>query len=117
MKKENRYRHKSHWLLYAAIAVLVIIIAIAVFDSRFSAFPILGIGIGVMGLFGLFWLVLVILFFIWLFKVLFHGAFGCGKDRRSEDDDESYTILRKRYAKGEITKKEYEGMKEELDKE
>jgi putative membrane protein len=117
LKKEDRYRNKSHWLLYAAIAVLVIIVAIAAFDSRFGTFSVLGIGMGLMGLFGLFWLVLVILFFVWLFKVIFNGAIGCSKGRRSEDNDESYAILRKRYAKGEITKKEYEGMKEELDKE
>jgi len=39
-----------------------------------------------------------------------------GKSKYREEDDESLDILKKRYAKGEITKEEFEQMKQDLKK-
>lgn len=66
--------------------------------------------------------------FMWLFPILFfvvfvffmrgmcgRGATGCGSHRDNASPRESaHEILDKRFAKGEITKEEYEAMKETL---
>lgn len=39
------------------------------------------------------------------------------KDEGSEDKDDAVSILKKRYARGELTKEEYARMKEELEEE
>jgi len=69
---------------------------------------------------GIFSLILNVLFWILLFwaffaliKALSHHQKG---DYKTEDkeDDSNLEIIKSRYAKGEITKKEYEEMKKEL---
>ncbi len=72
-----------------------------------------GFGWG-MGLFGalimvLFW-VAVFWFIIWLTRQTNQQRFGNGKGRNHLD------IIKERYAKGEITKKEFEQMKKICDK-
>ena len=52
--------------------------------------------------------VMVVLAAIWLFRSLFRGAEQCSGDHKAE------TILKQRYARGEISGEEYQRMKNEL---
>lgn len=75
------------------------------------------------GLFGGFLgLIFMVVFWglvIWAAVSLFRGSWGgggcCGGQHRQGGNDESaLEILKKRYAKGEITKEEFEKMKNDL---
>lgn len=64
---------------------------------------------GVFGWFGMLWYLLfwaaVIWFIVWLVR---------SAKNRPFNDESAIGILKKRYAKGEITKKQYEEMKKEI---
>lgn len=73
-----------------------------------------GWGIGnMMGLFGggimmlVFW-VLLVLFIVWIVREV------SGKNTRSRSESDALEILKERYAKGEIDKKEFEEKKKDL---
>ena len=74
-----------------------------------------GMGMGMGSGFGwVFWLVIIAAIFF-----LFRSRFiGCGTGHRNNEYDRSdelpLTILKQRYAKGEISKEEFERMKKEL---
>ena len=69
-----------------------------------------GIG-GMIMMFVFLFIVIAALFFgvRWIF-----GYGGCGIHHRLSDSDDALEILKKRYAKGEITKEEFEEMKKHL---
>ncbi len=72
-----------------------------------------GMGMG-SGFGWIFWLLLIVAVFF-----LFRGGFlGCGMGRRGNDtgssEESPLSILKQRYAKGEISKDEFERMKKEL---
>lgn len=52
---------------------------------------------------------LIIMAAIWMFKAAFRGG------HREEKPTSAIEILKQRYAKGEITKEEYQSMKKELE--
>ncbi len=58
---------------------------------------------------------------VWLFRFIFRGGRrGRFMDMHDAHDhphglDRSHTILRERYAKGELTKEQYESMKKDLE--
>ncbi len=63
--------------------------------------------------------------FGWIFMIIFWGLVILGivyliqvvsKGTKKEDTETPLDILKKRYAKGEITKEEYERMKDDLTK-
>ncbi|WP_250645586.1 SHOCT domain-containing protein [Salidesulfovibrio onnuriiensis] len=65
-------------------------------------------------MFGIIWMILLVLVVVYLGSKLFHGVGprqGGGPDR-----DDSLRIIREKYAKGEITADEYEHMKAVLSK-
>ena len=72
-----------------------------------------GMGYGIMGFGWLFQIVILVLFFAviwWMFKS--SGSFGF----RSGSNESAMDILKKRLAKGEISRKEYEELKKEIGK-
>lgn len=72
-------------------------------------------GYGMMGGIGFFGMFLMLLFWIgviWFIVWLVRQSKNFG----SSDDETPSRILKKRYAKGEITKKEYEDMRKEIEK-
>ena len=68
-------------------------------------------GFGFLGFFSFLWFVLV----IWLFIAILRRLLG-HHDHHSvfESKDRALEILRRRYAKGKITKKEFDQMKKDL---
>ena len=74
-----------------------------------------GHGFGFMWLFPLFFFVV---FFFFMRGMFGRGSSGCGLHGGNASTRESAReILDKRFAKGEITKEEYEGMKKTLENE
>jgi len=72
-----------------------------------------GMGYGIMGFGWLFQIIILILFFAviwWIFKN--SGSFGF----KSSSNESAMDILKKRLAKGEISRKEYEELKKEIGK-
>lgn len=74
--------------------------------------PFGGFGFGwVLGI--VFWVFLGFLLVILLKKLFAHKSYGHFEDDE-EGDMEALDILKKRYAKGEITKKEFESIKKDI---
>ena len=92
MEKDN---NTWIWILIAVIIML---------------FLLGGIGMGGYGMMG-FGLIFMLFFWgliIWMIVTLINAS------QSNENESDSLTILKKRYASGKITKKQYEEMKKEL---
>lgn len=88
------------WVLAAAVVILLL----------FGGFGMGGNGMMGSGMgFGFLFMLLFFGAIIWLLDAIVDPA----RSGRDEGQD-ALTILKKRYAKGEITKKQYEKMKKEL---
>ena len=89
-------------LVWIFIAVIVILFFIGSFGM--GGYGMMGFGMG----YGFIFMLLFWGLIIWLIVSLINA----GQSNKNEAD--SLTILRRRYASGEITKKQYEEMKKEL---
>lgn len=88
------------WILIAVILALFL----------FTGFGMGGYGIAGFGMsFGFLFMLLFAAVVIWLIVTLVNAV-----QPKKGDDSEPLEILKKRYAKGEISKKQYEEMKKEL---
>ncbi len=68
-----------------------------------------GMGLGYFGMiFMVLFLILAVLGFVYLVKLM------AGRDKKNEQEETAEDILKKRYARGEISKEEFDGMKKEL---
>jgi putative membrane protein len=110
---ENVYRQSRHIIGWALLAVLIAaIVGFGFFFTRgsypgyyypFPFFRPFGI------FFGLFWIFIIFWAVRWLFWPRRWGYYYGYRH-----GDESYYILRQRYAKGEITKEQFEQMMRDL---
>ena len=79
-----------------------------------------GPGCGMMGWghHGLFWFgpILMVLFWILVVLCIIWFVRSMARSRKDKTEDSAIDIVRKRYAKGEITKEEFEKMKDDLTK-
>ena len=92
---------KNMWIWIAVVVALLFLFA----SFGMGGYGMMGFGMGFGFLFMLlFWVVI-----IWLVITLINSA-----QSNKKDDSDAFTILKKRFAKGEITKKEFESMKKEL---
>ena len=92
-------KDKNIWI-WALIAVVIVL------------FLLVGFGMGGYGMIG-FGFIFMLLFWgliIWLIISLINAD-----QSNKNDGSDSLTILKKRYAQGKITKKEFESMKKELE--
>ena len=117
----NRPRHFFAWGIFAIIAVIIGAIAVSAlfyatrpiaapvgyYPFYFFPFPLFFI----FGFFAFFWIVRWLLF-------PWRGGWGYGgwgyRRRYWRYGDEAYYILRERYARGEITKEQFEQMTRDL---
>ena len=70
-------------------------------------------GFGVMGLMGIFWVVVLGLI-IWAVAAAARGTHYVGGEHMMNQSESASEILKKRYARGEITKAQYDEMKKDL---
>jgi putative membrane protein len=69
-------------------------------------------GFGFGGIWGILWFVLL----VWLILSLVRMIFGYRhRDFPENSEDEALKILKSRYARGEITKKEFDSMKKDIE--
>ncbi len=96
--KEN----KNVW-----IWIFVIVALLFLFGSfGMGGYGMMGFGMG----FGFIFMLLFWGFIIWIVVTLINAS-----QSNKNDSSDSLTILKRRYAKGEITKKQYEEMKKGLE--
>ena len=94
--------HKNT-MLWALIGVVALVIILGGFGM--GGYGMMGAGMG----FGFLFMLLFWGAIIWVAVSLINANQGSKKD-----DSDSMAILKGRYAKGEITKKEFEGMKRDI---
>ena len=92
---------KNVWIWIAAIIVLLFVLG----SFGMGGYGVMGFGMG----FGFIFMLLFLGLLIWLIVMLANTA----QTSKREGDDPS-TMLKKRYASGEISKEQYEEMKKEL---
>lgn len=116
---EYGYRHPGRFLFWGFIAFLAVIGTIAalglIFRPTFAGYYPFAYGFFPFGLFfGFFWIFAIFWFVRWLFF-----PWRWGYSRRywgwgGGYGDRAYYILRERYARGEITKDQYDQMMRDL---
>jgi len=89
-------------LAWIFIAVIIVLFLIGSFGM--GGYGVMGFGMG----FGFIFMLLFWGIIIWLIVTLISTS------QSNKNEPDSLTILKKRYAKGEITKKQYESMKKEI---
>ena len=92
---------KSAWIWIFAVVVLLLLLG----SFGMGGYGIMGFGMG----FGFIFMLLFFGLIIWLIVTLINSA-----QSNKKDDSDPLTILKKRYASGEISKKQYGEMKKEL---
>ena len=90
-------------LIWIFIAVIVAIVVLGSFGM--GGYGMMGLGMG----FGFVFMLIFWGLIIWIIVTLVNSA----QSNKKEDSD-PLTILKKRFAKGEMTKKQYEEMRKEL---
>src|SRR6266705_2666229 len=104
----NRPRHTFARGLFAIVAVIVSSVAISAFLFATRPAPVAGTYYPYFffGIFAFFWIVRWLIF-------PWRGGWGY-RGRYWRYQDESYNIIRERYAKGEITKEQFEQLMRDL---
>src|SRR3989338_4683769 len=93
--------------IFVAVALLLFL---GIFGM--SGYGMMGAGMG----FGLIFMLLFLGLIIWFIVTLINAIQSKEKDHREDnrEKDHSLTILKKRYASGELTKKQFNEMKKDL---
>ena len=94
-------KNKNLWIL---IAVIILLLLFGGFGM--GGYSMMGFGMG----FGFIFMLLFWGLIIWLIVTLINASHS------NKNGPDSLTILKRRYASGEITKKQYEEMRKELSK-
>jgi len=94
-------KDKNMWV-WIFIAVIVVLFFIGSFGM--GGYGMMGFGMG----FGFIFMLLFWGLIIWLIVTLINAS------QSNKNEPDSLTILKRRYASGEITKKEFETMKKEI---
>ena len=96
-------KDKNNWV-WTLIAVVTVLFLIGGFGM--GGYGMMGFGMG----FGFIFMLLFWGLIIWLIISLINVS-----QSNKDDGSDSLTILKKRYAQGRITKKEFESMKKDLE--
>jgi uncharacterized membrane protein len=98
------------WGILALIAVVTTVAAISWVFFRPAGYYPYGFGFFPFGFFGFFWIFAV----FWFIRWAFWPWRGYGPRRYWRYGDQAYYILRERYARGEITKEQFDQMTRDL---
>ena len=123
---ENQLSHPKHFIAWGLIALAALVgiftaIGLAFYyyvprpaaSSGFTYYPYFPFG----GFFFVFWIFIGFIALRWIFWP-WRGGWGGGwhyRNRYWHYRDDSYYIIRERYARGEITKDQYDQMMRDLD--
>ncbi len=120
MYNERRW-HVGHWIRLGFLLVFAVFVAAMVYfmivvlptlpTGTAPAYPWWGWGFGWIGIFFVFFLIFGLMRFAFWGPRWWGGYRGYGTYGRQ---NEAYHILRERYARGEITKEQYEAMMRDL---
>lgn len=94
--------NKNKWIWILVIAVLLLFFG----SFGMGGYSMMGFGMG----FGFIFMILFWGILIWLVITLINNT------QSNKKEDDALSILKKRYASGEISKKQYEEMKKELNR-
>ncbi len=109
----NRPRHFFVWGMFALFAVIVASVAVSAFLFATRPAPVAGIYYPFFFPFPLFFIFGIFAFF-WIARwLIFPWGWGY-RGRYWRNQDQSYYIIRERYAKGEITKEQFEQLMRDL---
>jgi len=110
--------HPHRWL-YLGLAVMFVLIGVAIFlvvlfPSAFGYHPASPLGIGPFGLFGGFFLIFIVVWIaLWIVRIGMWSTrprgYGRGGGRYG-----AFAIARERYARGEITREQYDQIMQDL---
>ncbi len=127
MERENDRRFPTSIIAIIAVVIAVVFIIVAIFAFSASRNPYYGYGGyygGMMGGFGGYWMlfmipigliVLVVIgYIVWRAVNWGGGCCGGGHYGHYGDRENAMEILRQRYARGEISKDQYEQMKRDI---
>ena len=92
-------------IVWITIPVAIVLLVLLFGGVGMGGYSMMGFGAG----FGVLFMILFWGFIIWIVVTLINT----GQSNKNDNSD-SLTILKKSYAKGEITKKQYEEMKKEV---
>jgi putative membrane protein len=119
MQPPKDHGHEMRWMWYG-LGAMFVLIGVAVFLGIFytgasvqTTYPMIMFPFD----FGWVWNIVGILFFLWILSWVFGWGWWGSRGyryRRWYRYDDAYQILRERYAKGEITKEQFEQMMRDL---
>lgn len=121
---ENNWGHRRHYIGWVILAFLVLIFAAIALSAYFGSFVARPVGYPGFPffffpfgwIFGVFWIFIVFWAVSWIFWPR-RGWWGGGYGRRYwgyTGYGDEYQILRQRYARGEITKEQFDQMTNDL---
>lgn len=106
-------QHKNIWIGATVGAVVLVVLLLISGGFGMGGYGMMGFGMG----FGFLFMLLFWGGLIWLIITLINASQPTKRSNSDGQEDTPLTILNQRYAKGEITKKEYGSMKKEINEE
>ena len=101
-------QNKNTWILIFAVLALTLLF------GGLTAGGMMGYGMGFGMAFGFIFMLFFLGLIIWLIITLINANQSIQLNNNESKRSDSLTILKKRYASGEITKKQFEEMKKDL---
>ena len=113
---------KSAWIIGGTVVAILIVTSVVpsvlglIYGGQYGGWGMMGPGMmggfGTMGIMSVVWIVVIGLI-VWAVVVSTRGAWGSGGSGPAPESS-ALEVLKKRYARGEMSKAEYEEMKKDI---